>query len=100
MNLQAFIKRIQETPLFNEEQRAYFLSRAESYTDVKRQEMVNVLESHEKKAIELIKENRLEEKKLHAKESYQKMLEREKLHEEEIQLAESQLEEDLNSIIS
>lgn len=98
MNLKDFQKRIQETPLFNEEQKGYFLSRAESYSPEQRVEMIGILEEHEKRAVDRIKAYRQEKKAKQSEALFKSMQEHGIYHKQEVQLAEDELDKDLKNI--
>ncbi len=98
MNTQEFIKRIQNTYLLDENEKARYLGRAESYTPEKRLRLIQIIEKHENNL-----KQKAESNKANARQKQQELIrkikeEAEILHQREIEEAERQLEEDLKNL--
>ncbi len=98
MDLLTFKQRIQNTPLFDEEQKKYFLERAESYPPETRQKMIDILEKHEKEVLEFAEQKLLEIQEKKAKDAQASKQKMEEEHAKEVAEAEATLEADLNGL--
>ena len=95
MNLKDFKKRIQETPLYTEEQQAHFLSRAKSYTPTIRKSLIDILDLHEKQLLAQGQNILMKVQKERSELVHANMRKAEIIHEREITQAEKMLETDL-----
>lgn len=98
MNLEIFKKFIQNTPLLEEDEKAYYLSRAEVYSEEIKEEMISVISTQEHKLLGVINVKNIEAKKEALKLMNKKLKAVEKEHEAEILEAEVLLEKELSAI--
>lgn len=98
MNLDSFKKFIQNTPLLEDKEKMYYLSRAEVYSDKIKEEMIKIISSNEKNLLEIIQAKNIESKKEVTRRINEKLKAVEKVHEAEILEAESLLEKELLEI--
>ncbi len=98
MDIPKFRKRIQTTILFTEEQKAYFLARAETYTPEIRDQIIEVLNKHEKNLDERSDEilDKIQEEQ--SSEIHKHLSLGEKNHNREIKQAMIDLETDIQSL--
>ncbi len=98
MTQEEFIQRIQATPLYDDQQKQYFISQAGDYSPELRVKLIVILEKHEQNLLEYSEAQHAE----HAQKAHEKMRKMEEAHrkvdDQETVEAEAQLVKDLENL--